>query len=300
MPDLGPLLRELPAVTPLTRDVFDGATAERRLCDYFAVATMDGLAAMSRLEATAAAAAVTYIDRTQVGKASAAVAALARGRRHHDGDRPRHPRQSRTDPHAVGRAARIAARCDRLHGHRRRLAAIGATPRRPAHRQRGNRPAAGCDCNFCRRQRGARRCQDHAARRARHVARTGAVVGRTRRPARPCRAARRHPRGGSGAGATRAARSAAAGDRGRDGGAAPSLARSRPRIRTRARRTTAADQTRRWLHPRGLRTRPRREPEPARRLPPRRRRDAGALRRGHRHQGARRSGTTTCSAISSR
>src|SRR5262249_51673433 len=44
------------------------STAERRLCDYFAVATMDGLAAMSRLEATAASAAVTYIDRTQVGK----------------------------------------------------------------------------------------------------------------------------------------------------------------------------------------------------------------------------------------
>ena len=67
-PVLGPLLRELPAVTPLTRDVFDAATAERRLCDYFAVATMDGLSAISRLEATAAAAAVTYIDRTQVGK----------------------------------------------------------------------------------------------------------------------------------------------------------------------------------------------------------------------------------------
>src|SRR3954452_7999499 len=67
-PDLGAMLRELPAVTPLTRDVFDSATAERRLCDYFAVATMDGLSAMSRLEATAAAACVTYIDRTQVGK----------------------------------------------------------------------------------------------------------------------------------------------------------------------------------------------------------------------------------------
>jgi DNA mismatch repair protein MutS len=65
---LEPVLRELSAVTPLTRDVFDGATAERRLCDYFAVATMDGLAAMSRLEATAAAAAITYVDRTQVGK----------------------------------------------------------------------------------------------------------------------------------------------------------------------------------------------------------------------------------------
>src|SRR5579863_3599189 len=66
--ELGAILREWPAVTPLTRDIFDSSTAERRLCDYFAVATMDGLAAMSRLEATAAAAAVTYIDRTQVGK----------------------------------------------------------------------------------------------------------------------------------------------------------------------------------------------------------------------------------------
>ncbi len=66
--DLGPLLRDFPAVTPLTRDVFDSSTAERRLCDYFAVATMDGLSAMSRLEATAAAAAVTYIERTQVGR----------------------------------------------------------------------------------------------------------------------------------------------------------------------------------------------------------------------------------------
>jgi DNA mismatch repair protein MutS len=67
-PDLGPLLRELAAVTPLTRDVFDSATAERRLCDYFAVATMDGLAAMSRLEATAAAACITYVERTQLGQ----------------------------------------------------------------------------------------------------------------------------------------------------------------------------------------------------------------------------------------
>ena len=67
-PDLTSLLRALPAVTPVTRDVFDAATAERRLCDYFAVATMDGFGAMSRLEATAAAAVVTYVDRTQFGK----------------------------------------------------------------------------------------------------------------------------------------------------------------------------------------------------------------------------------------
>ena len=55
-------------MTPVTRDVFDGATAERRLCDYFAVATSDGFGALSRLEATAAAACVTYVERTQVGK----------------------------------------------------------------------------------------------------------------------------------------------------------------------------------------------------------------------------------------
>src|SRR5437899_11687631 len=43
--ELGPLLRELPAVTPLTRDVFDSANAERRLCDYLVGSTMDGLSA---------------------------------------------------------------------------------------------------------------------------------------------------------------------------------------------------------------------------------------------------------------
>src|SRR3954465_9529296 len=63
-----PVLRELAAVTPLTRDVFDGATAERRPGGYFPVATMDGLAVLSRLEATAAAACVTYVERTQVGQ----------------------------------------------------------------------------------------------------------------------------------------------------------------------------------------------------------------------------------------
>ena len=67
-PELSTLFRTLAAVTPVTRDIFDAVTAERRLCDYFAVATMDGFGAMSRLEATAAAAAVTYVDRTQVGQ----------------------------------------------------------------------------------------------------------------------------------------------------------------------------------------------------------------------------------------
>src|SRR5262245_53786563 len=66
-PELAPLLRTL-AVTPLTRDVFDGATAERRLAAFFAVATTQAFGALSRLELTAAAACVTYVERTQRGK----------------------------------------------------------------------------------------------------------------------------------------------------------------------------------------------------------------------------------------
>src|SRR6266568_2646739 len=64
--DMASYLRELP-VTPLTRDVFDGATAERRLASYFAVATTESFGVFSRLELTAAAACITYVERTQLG-----------------------------------------------------------------------------------------------------------------------------------------------------------------------------------------------------------------------------------------
>jgi DNA mismatch repair protein MutS len=66
--DMAPMLRALPAVTPLPRDVFDGATAERRLAAYFSVATTDAFGAFSRIELTAAAACVTYVERTQIGR----------------------------------------------------------------------------------------------------------------------------------------------------------------------------------------------------------------------------------------
>ena len=67
-PEIAPLLRGFEHVMPLARDVFDGATAERRLADYFAVATTDAFGALSRLEMTAAAACVTYVERTQLGR----------------------------------------------------------------------------------------------------------------------------------------------------------------------------------------------------------------------------------------
>ncbi len=66
--ELAPFWRELPAVAPLTRDVFDAATAERRLTTFFAVATSEAFGTLTRLELTAAAACVTYVERTQIGK----------------------------------------------------------------------------------------------------------------------------------------------------------------------------------------------------------------------------------------
>jgi DNA mismatch repair protein MutS len=65
--ELAPFWRTLPGMTPLTRDVFDSATAERRLASFFAVATSDAFGALTRLELTAAAAIVTYVERTQLG-----------------------------------------------------------------------------------------------------------------------------------------------------------------------------------------------------------------------------------------
>src|SRR5438132_455359 len=64
---LAPYLRSLPAVRPLPRDVFDAATAERRLAGYFGLATTESFGALSRLELTAAAACISYIERTQLG-----------------------------------------------------------------------------------------------------------------------------------------------------------------------------------------------------------------------------------------
>src|SRR4051795_799697 len=65
--ELAPYLRTLP-VTPLTRDVFDGATAERRLASYFAVATTEGFGTFSRLGITAPSGCLTHVEGTQLGR----------------------------------------------------------------------------------------------------------------------------------------------------------------------------------------------------------------------------------------
>jgi DNA mismatch repair protein MutS len=54
----------LPA-TPLAREAGDGAAAERRVCEFYGVETLDGFGAFTRAEIAAAALALAYIKRTQ-------------------------------------------------------------------------------------------------------------------------------------------------------------------------------------------------------------------------------------------
>ncbi|MEP9350134.1 DNA mismatch repair protein MutS [Xanthobacter sp. KR7-225] len=65
--ELKAILRELPAVTPLPRASFDGASADKRLSAFFGVAALDGFGAFTRAELIAAAAVVAYVERTQLG-----------------------------------------------------------------------------------------------------------------------------------------------------------------------------------------------------------------------------------------
>src|SRR5947209_13887976 len=53
-------------LTPLGRESGDGVTAERRLAEYYGVATLDGFGALSRAETIAAATALLFVERTQI------------------------------------------------------------------------------------------------------------------------------------------------------------------------------------------------------------------------------------------
>ncbi len=56
------------AVSPVARAFSDDALADRRLRDWFGVETLDGFGTFSRAEIAAAACAVAYVTRTQVGQ----------------------------------------------------------------------------------------------------------------------------------------------------------------------------------------------------------------------------------------
>ncbi len=54
--------------TPLGREAGDAAQAERRVCAFYGVDTVEGFGAFSRAEIAACALALAYVERTQVGK----------------------------------------------------------------------------------------------------------------------------------------------------------------------------------------------------------------------------------------
>ena len=202
--ELAPFLRALPAVTPLPRDVFDGATAERRLANYFAVSTTQAFGTLSRLELTAAAACITYVERTQLGRRP-----------------PLSPpvREREGATLAIDQATRVNLELMRaLSGDRRGslLAAIDRTVTPPGSRLLAQRLAAPLTdpAAIGRRHdavaffvadagtRAATRAQPQGG--ARSGARAGAPGGRPRRPAR----SRRHPGRDRGGGEPRRQRSA--------------------------------------------------------------------------------------------
>ena len=121
---------------------------------------------------------------------SAAVAARARNRRGDARNRCRHARQPRTDAHAKRRAQWCADHGHRPHRDGRGRKALGAAPRRAAHRPAGDRPPARRGRNVRGGGRPAHGCARQNCGGARSRPRAGAARGRPRRPARP----RRHPR----------------------------------------------------------------------------------------------------------
>ncbi|WP_114008083.1 DNA mismatch repair protein MutS [Cohaesibacter intestini] len=66
--DIRPLQDMLRAsFSPVPRAFFDGASAERRLLDYFGLSTLDGHGHFERVELMAASAVLAYVEKTQLG-----------------------------------------------------------------------------------------------------------------------------------------------------------------------------------------------------------------------------------------
>ena len=89
-------------LTPVGRAFGDEISAERRVLDFFKLATLEGLGQFSRTELSAAALAIFYIERHAACGASGTRSAVAPSRRRAYGDRCGDARQSRIDAHAFG------------------------------------------------------------------------------------------------------------------------------------------------------------------------------------------------------
>ena len=273
-------------VTPLAREAGDGSAAERRVCEFYGVETLDGFGAFTRAEIAAAALALAYVRRTQF-EARPALSPPTR--------------RARGATLEIDPATRANLELTRtLAGARdgSLLATIDLTVTPAGARLLAERLASPLtdpdainerlDCLdfLVEATRLARSAAPGAGERARFPALAVAAQPRSRRPARSRFRSRRPRRGGGGRAPARRGRRPARGTRAQLRGSRPRLRRARARSFLDARRRPAAGQARRRLRARGRARLPRRSPEPARRKPPRHRRHAGGLRRGDRRQAA--------------
>jgi len=66
---LKPLFNQLGRiVTPQAASLFDSNMAERNICDYFKLATLEGLGHYNRAELSAISAAIGYVEKTQINE----------------------------------------------------------------------------------------------------------------------------------------------------------------------------------------------------------------------------------------
>src|SRR6266705_225946 len=258
--ELASFWRSLPAVTPLTRDAFDGASAERRLAEYFAVATTQAFGAFSRLELTAAAACVTYLERTQRGEKPLLSPPA---------------RESGGATLLIDAATRANLELVRTSSGERRGSLLSAIDRTVT--AAGSRLLA---------QRLAAPLTAPAAIGERLDSVAALVAAAAIRSERSCGGPRRPDGGGGNCRGVPGARSLSGRDRRRRGCAASPRPGERRRARGRACRRAAGLQARRRIHPRRLPRRARRDAGAARRVPPRPCRAPGPLCRGHRHSHA--------------
>ena len=128
--------------TPLARDGGDGAAAERRVCEFYGVETLDGFGAFSRAEIAAAALALAYVKRTQFEARPALSPPDAARARDEPRNRSRDPRQPRAHANPERRARGLAPGDDRPDRDPCRRAPARRAAGEPADRPGGRQPAA--------------------------------------------------------------------------------------------------------------------------------------------------------------
>ena len=272
--------------TALARDGGDGVAAERRVCEFYGVETLDGFGAFTRAEIAAAALALAYVKRTQFEARPALSAPTRRARGASLEIDPATRANLELTRTLSGGARGLAVGDDRSHGGARRGAPARRAARQSPDGPRGHQPAARFARFPGRGGADARGLAPRAGPHARLSTGARAPEPRPRRSARPRRhprragrgdGARRHSGGRSGPSA-RATRGLRAASR--------RLRRARARSSIDAGRRFASHQARRRVRARERVAGARRGARPTRRKPTRHRPAAVVIRGAGRRQAA--------------